>query len=267
MKIFKFGSAFLVNAVLLFLLLTSCSTPKNIPYFENIPDSGSIVDIETTPFKEPLIAPDDILSITIQTIDPEVTGIVNQAPSFTTSGGTGMGVASSQQTTPGYLVGKDGSINFPMVGKVTVAGYTTHQAADIIAERASQYLKMPTVQVRFANFKITVLGEVNRPASFTVANEKVSVIDAIGLAGDLTIYGKRENVLVIRENNGKKEATRLNLTSASIFKSSHYYLKQNDIVYIEPNKAKIASNNAPRTQAITISLSALSLLVLLVTRL
>ena len=123
------------------------------------------------------------------------------------------------------------------------------------------------MQVRFANFKITVLGEVNRPATYTVPNEKVTVLDALGLAGDLTIYGKRENVLLVRDQGGQKELVRLNLNESEVFSSSYFYLRQNDVIYVEPGKAKAAANNAARTQAFAIIGSVLSVLIVALTRL
>src|SRR5699024_1514139 len=137
-------------------------------------------------------------------------------------------------------------------GKVKLAGLTTFQAQDLIKQKASVVYATPNVQVRFANFKVTILGDVTRPAAYTLSNERVSVLDALGLAGDLTIFGKRENVLLIRDDNGKKDFARLNLNSKDLFNSPYYYLKQNDVIYVEPNKGKAASLNQARTQTIAI---------------
>src|SRR5690606_13432793 len=148
-----------------------------------------------------------------------------------------------------------------LIGKVQVVGLTTYQAREKITKLAEQYYKDPTVQVRFANFKVTVLGEVTRPATYTVPNEKVTVLDALGLAGDMTIYGKRENVLLVREQNGQKELVRLNLNDSEVFSSPYFYLRQNDVIYIEPGKAKAAANNAARTQTFAIIVSLVSVLI------
>ena len=126
---------------------------------------------------------------------------------------------------------------------------------------------MPTVQVRYANFKITVIGEVARPATYTVPNERISIIDVLGYAGDLTIYGKRENVLLIRDTIGGKQFIRLNLNSSDIFKSPYFYLRQNDVVYIEPNEAKIATTDAARTRTLAVVGTVLSLLIVITSRL
>lgn len=240
--------------------LNSCAV-KNIPYFQDLPVDSAKITKEAAAFTEPVIQFDDILSITIQTIDPTTAAVANQAVSESAANGT-----SVQQIT-GFLVDKNGSIQIPMIGAVQVAGLTTYQARERILEQARQFYKEPTVHVRFANYKITVLGEVARPAAYTVPNEKVSVLDAIGMAGDLTIYGKRENVLLIREQNGQKELVRLNLNDSKLFQSPYYYLKQNDVLYIEPAESKAASRNAARTQTYALITSAASLITIVLSRL
>ncbi|WP_316844691.1 polysaccharide biosynthesis/export family protein [Pedobacter psychrodurus] len=243
--------------ILLVVLISSCVSTKNVPYFQDVSLAGKSVLESTADYSDPKIQVDDILSISIFTGDPENTGVVNQVSSVTTVG---------QQQVSGYLVDKKGEIELAVIGKIKLAGLTTFEARDTIRSRAKELFKNPTVQVRFANFKVTVLGEVARPAAYTLPNEKVSVLDAIGLAGDLTIYGKRENILLIREVNGKKEFARLNLNSEMLFKSSYFYLKQNDVIYVEPNKARVAANNAARTQTFAIIGSALSVAIVLISR-
>src|SRR5205085_4095548 len=133
-------------------------------------------------------------------------------------------------------------IDFPVLGKLEVTGLTTSQLSDTLKSKLDQYLKDPIVNVRLLNYKVTILGEVNRPSSYSVTSERLSVVDAIGMAGDLTIDGKRENVLLIREENGERKFIRLNLNSSTLFESPYYYLKQNDIVYVEPSKSKAQSS-------------------------
>ena len=192
----------------------------------------------------------------------------DQSPTASLNSANGSSGAASAPIAPvGYLVNKNGEIEIPLIGKVKVADLTTFDAADAIRVKSLEYLKSPNVQVRILNFKITVLGEVNKPGSYTVPNEKVSVVDAIGIAGDLTIFGKRDNILLIRDVDGKKEFARLNINSSDIFKSPYLYLKQNDVLYIEANKAKIATNNTRSLQVATIGVSLLSLVVILLTRL
>ena len=166
----------------------------------------------------------------------------------------------------GYLVNKEGIIDFPVLGKLPVKGLTINQLKDMLVLKLDQYLKNPIVNARLLNYKITVLGEVNKPSSYTLQSERVSVMDAIGLAGDLTIYGKRENVLLVREENGQRNFIRLNLNSSKIFQSPYYYLKQNDVLYIEPNKSKIASSDALTIRNLSILSTIATVLVVIVSR-
>lgn len=222
----------------------------------------------TAVFTEPKIQVDDILSLSIFTIDDKTGMVVNQVGSQAIS--TSTGSANTLGATPptaGFLVDKNGEIDLSVIGKVKLTGLTTFQARDLIKAKAAIYYTSPNVQVRFANFKVTVLGEVARPATYVVPNEKVTVLDALGLAGDLTIYGKRENIKLIRENNGKKEFAFLNLNSKELFNSHYYYLKQNDVLYVEPNKGKAASLNQSRVQTFALVGSIVSVLVVLISRL
>jgi polysaccharide export outer membrane protein len=174
---------------------------------------------------------------------------------------------SPTNTATGYLVNKDGVINFPILGKLQVKDLTISQLKDTLALKLDPYLKNPIVTARLLNYKITVLGEVAKPATYTLQSERVSVMDAIGMAGDLTIFGKRENVLLIREEAGKRNFIRLNLNSSAIFESQYYYLKQNDIVYVEPNESKVSSTDPQVVKKFAILTSVLTLLVVLATRL
>jgi polysaccharide export outer membrane protein len=252
---------YLVNgltALTIAIIFASCASTKNVPYFQDIPDSTRIKLVLDAPYKDPVIIPDDILSVTVVTIDPTTAAPVNQAATVAVSTSN----ITAPQMVPGLLVDKDGDISLPIIGTIKVAGLTTYQAKDIIRQKAQLYFKNPDVQLRFANFKITVIGEVTHPSTFTVPNEKVSVLDALGMAGDLTIYGRRDNVLIIREDNGKKELFRLNLNSSDLFKSPYFYLKQNDVVYVEPNKSKAIQADAEQTRIITIAASVITAILL-----
>jgi polysaccharide export outer membrane protein len=257
---------------LLFLVtasfLVACQSTKNVTYFQDISALGQSELTTSTKYIEPVIQSDDILSISVFTIDPTTNMVVNQAASqaiSTTSGS--ISTLAATPPTSGFLVDKNGEIDLSIIGKVKVIGLTTSQARDLIKDRASVVYTNPNVQVRFANFKVTILGEVTRPASYVIPNEKVTVLDALGLAGDLTIFGKRENVILIRENAGKKEFARLNLNSKEIFNNPYFYLKQNDVLYIEPNKGKAASLNTARVQTLAIVGTALTVLITLISRL
>jgi polysaccharide export outer membrane protein len=240
--------------------ITSCRTNYNAVYFSDLDSSGHR-ELTSPLFEEPLIQTDDILNITVQTIDPVASAAINQTPASVAQGSS-----QGQGAISGFLVDKNGNVEIPMLGVVKLAGLTTSLAKEVIRNKAQQYYKDPTVQVRFSNYKITVLGEVNKPASYTVPNEKVTILDAISLAGDLTIYGKRDNIMLIRELGGKKEIVRLDLTSSKLISSPYFYLKQNDVLYVEPADSKVKAANAPRTQLITVGISIVTLVITILTR-
>ncbi|HEX5150788.1 MAG TPA: polysaccharide biosynthesis/export family protein [Parafilimonas sp.] len=246
-------------------ILSSCASYKNVAYFKDFPDTAKRTSVETSSFKSPVIKPDDLLSITIQTVDPDVSAVLNSANSVmqTTSATT----TSQQQTLPGYLVDKNGEVELPFVGKMKLEGYTTVEARDAIREAMLKYVKNPIVNVKFNNFKVTVLGEVLKPATYIMPTEKVTVFDALGQAGDLTIYARRENILVIRDSlDNKKNMVHLNLNSKDIMSSPYFYLQPNDVVYVEPNESKARSTDAVRNRNITILASVLSILIIVASR-
>jgi polysaccharide export outer membrane protein len=242
------------------LFLTSCKSRENASYFSNL-DSIRFVQINKAVFVEPTIQSDDILSINVQTLGQNAFLPPNQSSSRTSDGSTTVGVAVG-----GFLVNKEGNVELPMLGIVKLSGLTITKAVEVVRTAAAKYYKDPTVQVRFANFKITILGDVERPASFTVPNEKTSILDAISMAGDLKITGKRSNILLMRDNGDKKDVVRLNLNSSDIVASPYFYLKQNDVLYVEPNKTKVAAANGRGTQLVTIAISIATLIITVVTR-
>jgi polysaccharide export outer membrane protein len=262
MRKFRFGFLNSLVIVAIALMFASCHEGELVPYFKNIPDSAKLSVVPNAVYTDPVIMPDDILSVTLTTIDPSTTIPVNQAPSVPVST-SAQGVPTA---VPGLLVDKDGNISMPILGTMKVAGLTTFAAKAVVKKRAEQFYKEPDVQLRFANYSITVLGEVQHPGAFVIPTEKVSVLDALGLAGDLTIYGRRENVLVIREVDGKKAMARLDLNSSDIFKSPYFYLKQNDVVYVEPNKNKSVAADAERTRVLTVAAAAATVLIVLFSR-
>lgn len=245
-------------------IISSCVSNKKIAYFQDIQTVNQAQLENATKFTAPIIQPDDILSINVFTLNPQSGAIVNQAASNTVLGG-GASTAVAAQQVSGFLVDRNGEVELSLIGKVKVAGLTTYEARELIREKASLVYKEPNVQLRFANFKVSVLGEVNAPSAYTLPNEKVSVLDALSLAGDLTIYGRRENVLIVRDNNGKKEFARLDLNSSKIFDSPYYYLRQNDVVYVEPNKRKVSASNSAQVQTISVIASVLSVIVVAIT--
>jgi polysaccharide export outer membrane protein len=244
------------------IFIVGCSTNKNIIYFQDIQNTESAEIEKNAIYNEPVIQPDDNLSINIFTLNQQTGAIINQAAASPILGGNA-NVATSPQMM-GFVVDKNGDVELALAGKIKVAGLTTYQARELVREKVTQYYINPNVQLRFANFKVSILGEVNAPSTYNMPNEKVTITDALSIAGDLTIYGRRDNVLVVREINGKKQYAHLNLNSSNIFNSPFFYLKQNDLVYVEPNKARNSANNAGRVQTVGIVTSVLSVLVLAV---
>jgi polysaccharide export outer membrane protein len=257
---------------LFFLSLFSCKPPQNVPYFQDFADTAKPMVMKTVPFKSPVIQTDDILSITIQTIDNDVTNLLNSNASVNNVNAT-MPVLSSSNTTggtpqnvSGYLVNKDGNVELPFVGKIHVAGLTTSEARDLLTTEVNKYFNDAIVTVRYTNFKITVLGEVLKPSTYVVPNEKISIFDALGMAGDITIYGQKENVLLVRDTLNDKKLIRLNLNNKDIVSSPYFYIQSNDILYVQPNKYKIAATDAYRNRYFAIAAAVLSVLIVALTR-
>lgn len=251
--------------------LFSC-TSQRLSYFQDIPDSTNKVKYVALPaFTSPVVHADDILNIIIQTLDPQANQLLNQGnlpiASGITTNNPNSTTAVQQQVVSGYLVNREGYIHMAYIGNVMVANLTTSEVRDTIANRIAYYFKEPVVNVRYANFKVTVLGEVKQPASFSIPYEKPTVVDALGLAGDITIYGKRSNVMLMRENNGQKEITRLNLDSSNVINSPYFYLKPNDVIFVEPSESRVAGTNEFRTRDIAVLTAGLSLLTVIVARL
>jgi polysaccharide export outer membrane protein len=247
--------------ICLSVLLGSCGINRQLAYFTSNVDTTFLVKQKDF---EPIIQTGDILFVGVTSLDPASSAVFN----FSTSGtSTGPGMAMSTQlppnTTLGILVNTDGTIDLPKLGKIAVQGKTKQQVREYLTTALLPYLKEPVVTVRFMNYRVTVLGEVNRPGTIPILNERVSILEALGLAGDLTMYGNRNTVLLIHENNGVKETKRLNLQDYSIFSSPYYYLQSNDILYVEPNKAKAytASPAAVLLPAFTTSISLLVLVI------
>ncbi len=258
-SLLKTGSYFFIISCLFSVLLFSCR-PQRLAYFKDLPDTARVRYVNTSSFTSPVVHPDDILNIVIQTLDPAANQVLNEGNLPVLSGSASSTTGTS--TIAGYLVGKEGTISLPYIGNLYVEGYTTAQVRDTLSQRISYYFKNPVVSVRFANFKVTVLGEVKNPSTFIIPNEKPTVIDALGLAGDITIYGRKENVLLMRDNNGKKELARLNLDSSKTISSPYFYLRPNDVLYVEPSASRVLSTDAYRNRNITIIAAVLSLLVI-----
>lgn len=228
----KFRPAILLSILFSFLFLTqSCITRKDISYFQDISDSLSVQKI-THDF-EAVIQAGDILSIHITSLSAEASSFFNV-----------VGETTDMQVANTYLVNAAGMIEMPLIGPVKVDGNSTQAAKSLIKLKLEKYLVDPSVNLRIRNFKVTVLGEVKMPGVYTIPNEKITLIEALGLAGDMTIFARRVNVLVIREEGGERKFVKIDLRSKELFESEYYYLHSNDIIYVEPGKGKIASADA-----------------------
>ncbi|WP_313803823.1 polysaccharide biosynthesis/export family protein [Flavobacterium sp.] len=203
---------------------------------------------------ESVLQRDDVLSIIISAENPEVAAPYNlKAVSISNTTGT---TATHAGNLENYIIDKNGEIEFPQIGKIKLEGLTRNEAVEKLKEILSEYITNPTVHMRIVNFKISVIGEVSNPGMHTISSERITLLEALSLSGDLTIFGKRQNVMVIREQEGAKTVAKVDITNADFLNSEYYYLKQNDVVYVEPNGARRnASIIGPN---ITVGLSVLS---------
>lgn len=268
----KQASRSLLSIACFFIVVSlfSCKVQR-VGYFRDIPDTTAASGakfLSTNATAAPVVNYDDVLNITIQTLDPSANSVLNQGNLPINSGAVTGNSNFNQAAVAGYLVDKNGYVHLPYVGDVLVKGLTTGEVRTIISEKISVYFKDPVVNVRFSNYKITVLGEVRNPTTFLIPNENPTIIDAIGLAGDITLYGRRDNVMLIRTGeNGKREIARLNMDSSSVISSPYFYLRPNDVIYVEPSADRIQSISAYRTRDIAIIGSALSLMIVIMARL
>lgn len=243
--------------MLVSLLLCSCTAYKKVPYLQ-----GSQY-LNATKVKTPLydarIMPKDLLTITVSTSDPEASIPFNL---IVATGGNGNNMSSTNLQQ--YLVDNNGNVDFPVLGPLPIGGLTKSQAEKLIKGKLRTYIKEdPIVNVRMTNYKISVMGEVASPGTFTITNEKVNIMEALAMAGDMTVYGQRDNVKLIREDaQGQRTIIPLDLNDAEIIRSPYYYLQQNDVIYVTPNKTK--AKNAGYSNSSTIWFSVIGTLVSLV---
>ncbi|MEJ5961960.1 polysaccharide biosynthesis/export family protein [Pedobacter immunditicola] len=226
------------------ILLSGCAK-RNLVYFSDLTSKNEI----TTKIMNdgvPKIIENDILSITVNSTSPESNVLF--ASTTNNIGANGL------YEREGYRVNSDGKIKFPVLGEIKVEGLNIVQAQSLIESELSKYVNNSVVNVKFLNFRVTVIGEVNTPSTFVVPNEKINLLEALGLAGDMTPYGKRENVLIIREVDGKRTMARVNLNKQNVLNSPYFYLKQNDVIYIEPDKTKsIEYSNSSNTMPLVVA--------------
>lgn len=247
----KISIPFIISAFILALLSTSCRTAEKVIYFQPSENDSLVV---STPSYTPVFKVDDFLSILITAEDEEAAKIYNLPTAVTTNQGYTIG----NPALYGYLVNARGEITLPILGALKVAGKNRMDVEKEIKTLLDGHLKNPTVQIQILNFKVTVLGDVKSPGTFKIPNERITLLEAIGLAGDLKMSGKRENIKVIRDSSGVKMEYTIDLTKKDIFRSPAYYLQQNDVVYVQPNAAARSEGAFWRTSgAIFISISSL----------
>ncbi|UOE51696.1 polysaccharide biosynthesis/export family protein [Mucilaginibacter sp. SMC90] len=243
----KITTYFFVIAV---LLITGCAGSRNLVYFSNMTNAGAS---NTNIGGAVIIHQKDILSITVNSLNPESNLLFN--------GNKNSGL-NNPAIRSGYKVNENGFVNLPLIGDYKVEGQTIEEAQIEIAKKLAAFVKSPVVDIQLLNFKISVIGEVNRPSTFTITDENVNLLEALGMAGDMTVYGKRNNVLVIRTENGRRTMNRLDLNKIESMDSPYFNLKQNDIVYVEPDKSKAVefSQNTRLAPIVVASISALAVL-------
>jgi len=233
-------------------VITACAPRRDLVYFSNLAKLSSEEKLQNQEVK---IQQNDLLSINVNSLNQEsnVLFAVNKPSN-----------SENSYRLEGYRVNREGLINLPVVGNIRLEGLTTEQAQTTITKELEKYVKKPVVDVQLINFKVTVIGEVNKPSSFTVQGDNINLLEALGIAGDMTVYGKRENVLVIREQNGQRTMKRLNLNNQDVMNSPFFYLKQNDVVYVEPDKSK-AIEYSPNTRLMPIVIASISAIAVLIT--
>jgi len=265
----------IVGMILLSMAFCSCGDTRHITYMQGKFDTAKLSQIQIS---EPVFRKGDLVSIIVYSDNPTATALYNQSlvvvstGSSGSSGGNGSGGGSgslagttgaSSPTTPGYLVDDRGNIQFQGLGELHIDGLTKQQLRDLLDARLKDYLKNPYYTIRFMNYRFTMLGEIQHPGIFSIPGEHISLLEAIGMAGDLTFYGRRENVLVMRDSSGVRQWARLDLTKPEVLASPYYYLQQNDIVYIEANKKKVVASDQATVRNVSIAATIVSTLAII----
>lgn len=243
------------SVLVVIIVLQSCSGVRKVAYFQERKSDNKRNSTIAMGLYEAIIKPKDLLSITVVSSDPEASKIYNLVVPQVGDPGAGTSLYS-QPTLQTYLVDNDGYINFPILGKLKAGGYTVKQfQSELAGKLAPAFSKeMPVITIRITNYYVNVLGEVKNPGKYTTNNEQLTIFDALALAGDMTIYGRRDNVKVLRENaDGSKTYYTVNLEDKNIVNSPVYYLEQDDVVYVEPNNSKSRSANFGAAESFGVS--------------
>jgi polysaccharide export outer membrane protein len=257
LKLMKVKILYSICAVVL-LFASGCAARRDLVYFSNMANTTTVANPKNQDVR---IGPNDLVNVTMHSLSPESDNL------FLNKNAALVAVYAPMKVD-GYKVNSDGMIHLPIVGDIKIEGMTIEEAQKAITAELSKKVKEPLVGVQLVNFKITVLGEVSKPSTFIITDQKINVLEALGMAGDMTVYGKRENIMIIRNEGGNKTLKRLNLNDKGSFDSPYFYLKQNDIVYVEPDKSKAVefSQNTRLMPVIIASISALAVLAAVVLR-
>ena len=231
------------------MFLSSCTSSKKVVYLQN-----QIEDSKSNSY-ETILQPDDALMIVITSENPEVAAPYNLKRAT---------VVTANQNEPNgqlisHIIKKDGTVDFPLIGVIKLGGLTKSEAILVLKESLLEHVKDAYVTLEILNYKVSVLGEVKNPGTYKISSERITLLEALSLAGDLTIYGKRKNILIVREKDGVKTMERIDITNSNFINSPFYYLSQNDVIYVEPNKTKI--NSSVVGPNLSVALTAISLLV------
>ena len=251
---------YFVLSVLLSIILVSCKSYEKVVYLQSAGEIAVLTDSDPFPLPEPVIREGDLLVITINSNTPEASIPFNlplvpgsSTSSYSLRGSNNLSYGLGLQN---YLVDTRGMLTFPVIGDIKVAGLTKAQLVETLKnEIYPQYLtEEPIVLIRLGNFRVSVLGEVLRPGTFSIDNERVTILEALSLAGDMTIFGNRAGVLLVRESNGQRESVRLDIRDKNLIHSPYYYLQQNDVLYVEPNSARQRASGISSAETLSISI-------------
>lgn len=265
---FLFRNCILIYVPVLLLfsgVFCSCGNTRHLIYMQGKFDTTKLSQVQSS---DPVIQKGDLLSIIVYSDNPQATAIYNQAlvtasGAMAGNGSSTVSIGGGSPTTPGYLVNEKGNIEFQGLGTLHIVGLTRAQLTDTLNDRLRGFLKNPYYTIRFLNYRFTMLGEVNKPAIYTIPGDRVNILEALAMAGDMTFYGRRDNVLIIRENDGKREFARLDLTKPEIMASPYFYIQQNDVVVFEPTKKKVIANDQVTIRDISIATAIVSTLAIL----
>jgi polysaccharide export outer membrane protein len=264
----KLIPAVLMGLITLTTLLGSCGNMRTLTYMQGSFDTAKLSQVN---FPEPIIQKGDLLSIIVYSDNPEATKLYNQTlinsgastpAGSTQSGGSGESVAGNSPTAPGYLVDENGNIELQGIGLLHVDSMTRAVLKDTLSRRLAPFLTNPYYTIRFLNRHYTMLGEVQKPGVYAIT-DRVNLLEALGVAGDMTFFGRRDNVLVIRETNGKRQFARLDLTKPEIIASPYFYVQQNDVIIFEANKKKIAANDQTTIRNVSLAATVISVFAII----